>query len=77
MAAPMEGTGDQKIEKNVSFSELGLNEWLVDQCKAVGITAPTPIQKNCLPKILSGKIFLEILYIFSWGSYTQRVHVHI
>ncbi|GAB1597355.1 probable ATP-dependent RNA helicase DDX49 [Argonauta hians] len=38
----------------VTFKELGLNSWLVDQCRVVGISRPTPIQVNCIPKILKG-----------------------
>ncbi|XP_002735561.1 putative ATP-dependent RNA helicase DDX49 [Saccoglossus kowalevskii] len=39
---------------NAKFSSLGLNDWLVKQCKAVGITKPTPIQYYCIPQILEG-----------------------
>ena len=48
---------DQAVEKTSSlssFEQLGLNEWLVDQCKAVGMEKPTPIQINCIPEILDG-----------------------
>ena len=44
----------QTVSKK-TFLELGLNEWLVTQCKAVGIVKPTPIQLNCLPKIIEGR----------------------
>ncbi|KAI8764244.1 ATP-dependent RNA helicase DDX49 [Biomphalaria glabrata] len=33
---------------------LGLDEWLVKQCQAMGITKPSPIQTNCIPPILEG-----------------------
>ncbi|XP_077988786.1 putative ATP-dependent RNA helicase DDX49 [Glandiceps talaboti] len=38
-----------------NFSDLGLNDWLVKQCKAMGITRPTPVQINCVPPILEGR----------------------
>ncbi|KAG8187548.1 hypothetical protein JTE90_008434 [Oedothorax gibbosus] len=37
------------------LKELGLKRWLIDQCIAMGITDPTPVQCNCIPKILEGK----------------------
>ncbi|ELT87384.1 hypothetical protein CAPTEDRAFT_162583 [Capitella teleta] len=53
MADLEEGTsGESTFLK--SFVDLGLNDWLVKQCEAVGMTRPTPIQLNCVPKILSG-----------------------
>ncbi|XP_013095460.2 probable ATP-dependent RNA helicase DDX49 [Biomphalaria glabrata] len=33
---------------------LGLDEWLVKQCQAMGITKPSPIQTNCITPILEG-----------------------
>lgn len=37
------------------FPSLGLSDWLVKQCKQLGINKPTPVQENCLPAILEGK----------------------
>uniref|UniRef100_A0A3Q4I2F1 RNA helicase n=1 Tax=Neolamprologus brichardi TaxID=32507 RepID=A0A3Q4I2F1_NEOBR len=37
------------------FSSLGLSDWLVKQCKQLGINKPTPVQENCMPAILQGK----------------------
>lgn len=37
------------------FSSLGLSDWLVEQCKQLGINKPTPVQENCMPAILRGK----------------------
>lgn len=37
------------------FDNLGLDEWLVKQCEAMGINKPSPIQKNCIPPILEGQ----------------------
>jgi len=39
---------------NKSISDLGLNEWLVVQCKALHMTRPTSIQLQCIPEILKG-----------------------
>lgn len=38
-----------------SFLDLGLSDWLVKQCEAVGMSKPTPIQYNCVPEILKGE----------------------
>ncbi|XP_068175157.1 probable ATP-dependent RNA helicase DDX49 [Antennarius striatus] len=37
------------------FSSLGLSDWLVSQCKQLGISKPTPVQENCMPAILQGR----------------------
>ncbi|KAM9849152.1 putative ATP-dependent RNA helicase DDX49 [Aulostomus maculatus] len=37
------------------FSSLGLSDWLIKQCKQLGITKPTPVQENCMPAILEGR----------------------
>ncbi|XP_062412874.1 probable ATP-dependent RNA helicase DDX49 [Sardina pilchardus] len=37
------------------FSSLGLSEWLIQQCKQMGISKPTPVQENCIPEILDGR----------------------
>ncbi|KAK7115760.1 probable ATP-dependent RNA helicase DDX49 [Littorina saxatilis] len=37
------------------FAELGLDDWLVQQCKSVGLKQPTPIQLQCVEPILQGK----------------------
>lgn len=37
------------------FSSLGLSDWLIKQCKQLGISKPTPVQENCLPAILQGR----------------------
>lgn len=41
------------------FSSLGLSDWLVKQCKQLGINKPTPVQENCVPAILQGKVNTE------------------
>ena len=37
-----------------TFEDLGINDWLINQCKALGLTRPTPIQYHCVPEILKG-----------------------
>jgi len=39
---------------NKDINDLGLNDWLVVQCKALHMTRPTPIQLRCIPEILKG-----------------------
>ncbi|KAL3866580.1 hypothetical protein ACJMK2_043868 [Sinanodonta woodiana] len=38
-----------------SFKDLGLDEWLAEQCGAMGLLKPTPIQLNCINPILAGE----------------------
>ncbi|XP_053974772.1 probable ATP-dependent RNA helicase DDX49 [Hylaeus volcanicus] len=38
----------------MTFSELNLSSWIVKQCNSMGLKKPTPIQENCIPKILAG-----------------------
>ena len=45
--------GDSHVK---SLKDLGLNEWLVKQCEAMGIKKPTPIQEHCTPEILKGTV---------------------
>jgi ATP-dependent RNA helicase DDX49/DBP8 len=42
------------MEAKGSFSDLKLNSWIVRQCEAMGLKHPTPIQTNCIPRILVG-----------------------
>ncbi|KAM3876276.1 putative ATP-dependent RNA helicase DDX49 [Diretmus argenteus] len=37
------------------FRSLGLSDWLVKQCKQLGISKPSPVQENCMPAILQGR----------------------
>ncbi|XP_011690342.1 PREDICTED: probable ATP-dependent RNA helicase DDX49 [Wasmannia auropunctata] len=37
------------------FSDLKLNSWLLAQCQSMGLSKPTPIQQNCIPRILMGE----------------------
>lgn len=38
----------------MTFSDLGLNETLVDKCESLDFNEPTPIQKQAIPVILNG-----------------------
>ncbi|ENN76440.1 hypothetical protein HUJ04_009154 [Dendroctonus ponderosae] len=42
-------------EELSNFSQLKLQNWIVKQCHSIGVKRPTPIQANCIPKILEGK----------------------
>ncbi|KAM9831492.1 putative ATP-dependent RNA helicase DDX49 [Neosynchiropus ocellatus] len=37
------------------FTSLGLSDWLIKQCRQLGINKPTPVQENCVPAILEGR----------------------
>lgn len=50
-----DATATVSASRNDSFSSLGLDEWLVNACKELGIAKPTPVQSNCIPETLSGK----------------------
>ena len=42
------------------FSSLGLADWLIKQCKQLGINRPTAVQENCMPPILEGESTLSV-----------------
>ncbi|XP_070543521.1 probable ATP-dependent RNA helicase DDX49 [Ptychodera flava] len=48
---------DMQLEdgESATFSSLGLNDWLIKQCQAVGIRRPTPVQYHTIPAILQGR----------------------
>jgi len=50
---PLEVEGDNG-EFASSFAELGVCSWLVDSCAALGMKAPTPVQRCCIPAALAG-----------------------
>ncbi|XP_063980065.1 probable ATP-dependent RNA helicase DDX49 [Diachasmimorpha longicaudata] len=41
-------------EEIKSFEDLKLNSWIVKQLASIGVKKPTPIQQNCIPRILAG-----------------------
>lgn len=49
-AAPSHDDEDQN-----TFGDLGLCDWLTGNCASLGLRAPTPVQRNCIPAILAGK----------------------
>ncbi|KAK8807002.1 hypothetical protein WA158_003761 [Blastocystis sp. Blastoise] len=75
--APKVKESDTQVQKEItetsskdesdalSFDELGLNEWLIKSADEVGIRQPTPVQRNCIPKILAG---LNVIGIAETGS---------
>lgn len=44
---------------NRSFTDLGLSDFLVKTLNSVSIYQPTEIQRNCIPPILRGTLFLN------------------
>lgn len=38
----------------LTFSSLGLDNWLTQQIENVGLKEPTLVQQNCIPLILQG-----------------------
>mmetsp|Transcript_319 Transcript_319/g.470 ORF Transcript_319/g.470 Transcript_319/m.470 type:complete len:509 (-) Transcript_319:36-1562(-) len=44
---------DSFSKNEVSFESLGLCDWLIDSCKAMGFNRPTSVQSYCIPAILS------------------------
>ncbi|XP_029056618.1 probable ATP-dependent RNA helicase DDX49 [Osmia bicornis bicornis] len=38
----------------MTFADLNLSSWLINQCNFMGLKNPTPIQQNCIPRILAG-----------------------
>ena len=57
--------GDASHQHVYSFDALGLGRWLVQQCGAVGIHAPTPVQAACIPPILQGIPYTYTCFILS------------
>jgi ATP-dependent RNA helicase DDX49/DBP8 len=43
-----------------SFSDLRLSEWAVSTCRALGMRRPTPVQRECIPRILAGDNVLAV-----------------
>ena len=62
-AQEAEEPDESTVQTHVSFSEIGLQTWLVKQCAAMKLKSPTPVQANCIPEILKG--LLRFFIIFS------------
>ena len=41
--------------ENLRFEEIGLKDWLVRQCRGMGVKEPTLVQQKCIPAALEGK----------------------
>ena len=52
---PKEGDDSDSIS---DFKALGLSRNLAEQCRAMGLTRPTPVQVACVPAILAGDQFI-------------------
>jgi len=39
----------------MSFSDLGLSEWMVQHCMKLGLQTPRHVQQHCIPKVLEGR----------------------
>ena len=52
---------------NPTFKDLGVKPWLIDQCKQLGITSPSPVQRNCIPKVLEVGVVGSLCIIFRPG----------
>lgn len=50
---------------SLTFSDLGLAEWAVQTCAALGMKKPTPVQLHCIPRILAGA---DVLGLAQTGS---------
>ncbi|WVZ66801.1 hypothetical protein U9M48_015971 [Paspalum notatum var. saurae] len=48
-----------------TFADLGLSQWLVDACHALGMRRPTAVQCRCIPRALAGE---DVLGIAETGS---------
>ena len=42
-----------------TFKELGVCSWILRQLSCLGISTPSPVQANCIPPILKGKIIIS------------------
>ncbi|KAJ4793513.1 RNA helicase 36 [Rhynchospora pubera] len=49
-----------KPTAGTAFSDLGLSEWAVDTCRELGMLRPTPVQHQCIPRILTGDNVLAL-----------------
>lgn len=55
LAAADELEEDAHATVTTTFEALGLRPWLVTQCRALGLLAPTPVQAHAVPAILQGQ----------------------
>lgn len=48
------GTAEEAGE-GATFKDLGLSDWLCGVLASLGIDAPTPVQRGCIPAVLAGR----------------------
>lgn len=42
-------------EEQATFESLGLCDWLLTACKAMGFRQPTPVQRHCIPAVSASR----------------------
>ncbi|KAJ1699475.1 hypothetical protein LUZ63_007987 [Rhynchospora breviuscula] len=57
---PLIKTLSKPSAESAAFSDLGLSEWAVDTCRELGMRRPTPVQHQCIPRILAGDNVLAL-----------------
>ena len=55
-AAAPEAPDASASQGTTTFAELGLHTWLAQQCAALKLRRPTPVQAQCVPEILKGAL---------------------
>ncbi|KAI5648831.1 hypothetical protein M9H77_34836 [Catharanthus roseus] len=58
-------TDSNPTPNHISFTDLGLADWLLPACKELAMKKPKPIQRHCIPRILAGQ---DVLGIAQTGS---------
>lgn len=69
-------TGSSTVSPNVSFANLGLNDWLVDALRTMSIRTPSEIQQACIPPILKGMQFIMYSKLYSRKMHTLGLKDH-
>lgn len=58
-------TNSSPTPSHITFSDLGLAGWTIQTCNELGMKKPTPVQRYCIPRILSGQ---DVLGLAQTGS---------
>ncbi|KAM5586837.1 hypothetical protein ABKV19_005655 [Rosa sericea] len=61
----LERSTDPDANSDAKFTDLGLADWLLRTLAELGLKKPTPVQANCIPKILEGR---DVLGLAQTGS---------